>query len=143
MTALNIKCTACGARIKNGLKAKFGSHLKEVRQQQQWRHLSPHIWDTRCAAHRPWPGFARRHQAGWLLHLSARPPLRVIEERSFVNTPTAMLQVTIEEKSKAVVVRLADQAAVTNQALLAAMNELDSPASLVRRDIHKPPPPPP
>jgi hypothetical protein len=50
--------------------------------------------------------------------------------------------VTIEEKSKAVVVRLADQAAVTNQALLAAMNELDSPASLVRRDIHKPPPPP-
>lgn len=53
-----------------------------------------------------------------------------------------MLQVTIEEKSKAVVVRLADQAAVTNQALLAAMNELDSPASLVRRDIHKPPPPP-
>jgi hypothetical protein len=53
-----------------------------------------------------------------------------------------MLQVTIEEKSKAVVVRLADQAAVTNQALLAAMNELDSPASLVRRDIHKLPPPP-
>jgi hypothetical protein len=31
MTALNIKCAACGARIKNGLKAKFGKHLKEVR----------------------------------------------------------------------------------------------------------------
>lgn len=30
MTALNIKCAACGSRIKSGLKAKFGSHLKSV-----------------------------------------------------------------------------------------------------------------
>jgi hypothetical protein len=53
----------------------------------------------------------------------------------------ALLQVKIEEKSKAVVVRLADQAAVTDQALLAAMNELESPASVVRRDVHAPPSP--
>lgn len=74
MTALNIKCTACGSRIKNGLKTKFGSHLKSV---------------------------------------------------------------DIQEKSRAVVVRLSDQAAVTDQALLAAMNELESPATFVRRDIHR------
>lgn len=30
MTALNIKCAACGAKIKNGLVAKFGSHVKSV-----------------------------------------------------------------------------------------------------------------
>lgn len=47
----------------------------------------------------------------------------------------AVLQVEIQEKSKAVVVHLKDQAAVNDRALLAAMDELQSPASLVRRDI--------
>lgn len=53
------------------------------------------------------------------------------------SNPAMLWQVEIQEKSKAVVVGLSDQAAVTDQALLAAMNELESPATFVRRDIHK------
>jgi len=45
--------------------------------------------------------------------------------------------VDIQEKSKAVIVRLRDQAAVNDRALLAAMAELKSPAKLVRRDIQQ------
>lgn len=109
MTALNIKCAACGSRIKNGLQAKFGSHLKSVRT-PAWRRSAETRLQVCCTA--------------------------VHHFQSHYDVSGTILQVEIQEKSKAVVVRLADQAAVTNQALLAAMNELDSPASLVRRDIH-------
>ena len=45
------------------------------------------------------------------------------------------LQVEVQQKSKAVVVQLLNQAAVNDQALLDAMSELQSPANLVRRDL--------
>mmetsp|Transcript_1717 Transcript_1717/g.4993 ORF Transcript_1717/g.4993 Transcript_1717/m.4993 type:complete len:285 (+) Transcript_1717:256-1110(+) len=72
LTALNISCEACAARIKTGLKKKFGKHI---------------------------------------------------------------ISVEVQQKSKAVIVQLLDQAAVNDQALLEALAQLKSPGNLVRRDL--------
>lgn len=47
----------------------------------------------------------------------------------------APLQVEVQQKSKAVIVQLLDQAAVNDQALLEALAQLKSPGNLVRRDL--------
>ncbi len=44
-------------------------------------------------------------------------------------------QVEVQQRSKAVIVQLLDQAAVNDKALLDAMSNLRSPANFVRRDL--------
>jgi hypothetical protein len=45
------------------------------------------------------------------------------------------VQMEIRQKSKMVILHLNNQAAINDQALLAAMLELESPASTISRDV--------